>query len=272
VARVPRTRLDQLLLARGLAESRNTAQGLIMAGLVQVDGRVVDKAGTAVREDADLHVKERPRFVSRAGEKLAGALADLGVEVTGARALDLGASTGGFTDCLLQGGAARVIALDVGYGQLDSRLRRDERVTVLERVNARYLECSSLPYAPDLLTADVSFISLEKVLPAVTACMAPVFRALLLLKPQFEAGPERVGKGGIVRDRAVHREVILRIAAFLAQSLELELWGVTRSGLPGVGGNQEFFLYAGRGRAPGLSLANLEVVVDAILSDGSEAK
>jgi 23S rRNA (cytidine1920-2'-O)/16S rRNA (cytidine1409-2'-O)-methyltransferase len=264
-------RLDQLLVARGLAESRSVARGLIMAGLVEVGGGVVDKAGTPTPEDAELRLKERPRFVSRAGEKLARALSDLQVDVSGVRALDVGASTGGFTDCLLQAGAEHVIALDVGYGQLDSRLRNDPRVTVMERVNARYLDCATLPYPPDFATADVSFISLEKVLPAVFACLAPDFRALLLVKPQFEAGPERVGRGGIVRDPAVHRDVILRNAAFLADGLGVQVHAVSRSGLPGVGGNIEFFILAGQGGGPGLSPANLEHKVDLLLQTGGPA-
>ena len=192
--------MDQLLVERELAATRSLARALIMAGEVEVAGVVVDKAGAAVAIDADLRLRERPRFVSRAGAKLAHALDALEVEVTGSRALDVGASTGGFVDCLLQRGALEVIALDVGYGQLDQKLRSDPRVHVMERVNARYLTADDVPYAADLLTADVSFISLEKVLPAVVATLAPAFTAVVLVKPQFEAGRERVGKGGIVRD------------------------------------------------------------------------
>jgi 23S rRNA (cytidine1920-2'-O)/16S rRNA (cytidine1409-2'-O)-methyltransferase len=160
-----------------------------------------------VLEDAEVSIKERPRFVSRGGEKLAHALAVFGIDVSGVRALDVGASTGGFVDCLLQGGAAEVIALDVGRAQLDSRLRGDARVTVLERINARYLTKDLLPFEPDFLTMDVSFISIAKVLPAVVTCMMSGFRGVILVKPQFEAGRESVGKGGIVRDAAVHRNV-----------------------------------------------------------------
>lgn len=237
-----------------------------MAGLVVVDGMVVDKAGAQVAEDADITLKQRPRFVSRAGEKLAHALSVFGTAVGARRALDVGASTGGFVDCLLQSGAAEVIALDVGYGQLDSRLRNDPRVHVLERVNARHLACDLLPYVPDLLTMDVSFISVEKVLPAVVSCLAARFEALVLVKPQFEAGPARVGKGGIVRDPAVHREVLLRVAGFAAGELGVDVYGLAGSGLPGAGGNREFFLHAGRGGGPGLSPATLEREVEGLLS------
>lgn len=199
-----RVRLDQLLVDRGLVESRNVARGLIMAGSVKVAGQREDKAGTFVRPDSVIYIKERPRFVSRAGEKLAHALGALDVDPAGASALDVGSSTGGFVDCLLQRGAARVIALDVGYGQLDVRFRSDARVHVLERINARHLTPEQLPFMPDLLTVDVSFISLEKIMPAVISCMAPAFTGLLLVKPQFEAGRRSVGKGGIVRDAEVH--------------------------------------------------------------------
>jgi 23S rRNA (cytidine1920-2'-O)/16S rRNA (cytidine1409-2'-O)-methyltransferase len=182
----------------------------------------------------------------------------------------VGASTGGFTDCLLQAGAARVIALDVGYGQLDSRLRSHERVVVLERLNARYLTCDQLPFAPDIITADVSFISLHKVLPALVACAADRFRALVLVKPQFEAGPERVGKRGIVRDPRVHRDVLLALAGFVTDGLGLQVWGVTDSGLLGAGGNREFFLLFGRGGEAGLTPATLEPAVDRLIPRGDQ--
>lgn len=259
-----RTRLDEAVLARGLAPSRSAARGLIMAGRVLVNGVLADKAGTPVPDEADIQVKPGPRFVSRAGEKLANALDAFPVAVRGRHALDVGASTGGFVDCLLQHGAARVIALDVGKGQLDYGLRQEERVFVLEGVNARYLRPQDLPFSPDLLTVDVSFISLAKLLPAVTACMAPVFDALLLVKPQFEAGPERVGKGGIVRNPAVHREVLLAVAGSLS-GLGLEVWGCADSGLPGAGGNREFFFWAGRGGAEGLSPATLAQLIDRVV-------
>ena len=266
-----RVRLDQLLVDRGLVESRNVARGVIMAGLVKVAGRREDKAGTFVRHDAVVDIKERPRFVSRSGEKLAHALVSLEVEPTGVSALDIGASTGGFVDCLLQSGAERVIAVDVGYGQLDARLRSDPRVHVLERVNARRLTPDQLPFEPDFLTVDVSFISLEKILPAVISCMPPVFTGLLLVKPQFEAGPRSVGKGGIVRDTAVHAQVLRRIGAFL-RSAGLEIAGLCDSGLPGVGGNVEFVYRVDRGRGDGLTPATLDWLIVTTARGGGESE
>lgn len=263
-----RVRLDQLLFDRGLVESRSLARALIMAGSVSVDGRMVPKAGTAVDAEAVIELKQGPRFVSRAGEKLANALAAFRVDPAGVSALDVGASTGGFVDCLLQNGAARVIALDVGYGQLDARLRADDRVVVMERVNARHLECHQLPFVPDLLTADVSFISLETVLPAVLNCMAPVFIGLLLVKPQFEAGPKLVGKGGIVRDTSVHADVLRQVSGFLLEA-GLAVRGLCRSGLPGAGGNVEFVCHVDRGGGEGLTPATLEAIIDEVARGGS---
>ena len=270
MAKNPRMRLDQLLVDRGLAATRSLARALIMAGEVEVGSVTVDKAGAAVPVSADVRLRERPRFVSRAGAKLAHALDSFAVDVAGRRTLDVGASTGGFVDCLLQRGAAEVVALDVGYGQLDQRLRVDPRVHVMERVNARHLTADQLPYEPDLLTADVSFISLEKVLPAIVATLAPAFDALVLVKPQFEAGRERVGKGGIVRDAAVHRDVVARFVDFIRRTMVLEVLGVVDSGLPGTSGNREFVVWFGRGGAKGLSLATLESAIDdlTLVSDG----
>ena len=229
-------RLDVLLVERGLAESRAQAQALVLAGLVPG----YDKPGHQVAEDADLAVDRPPRFVSRGGEKLAHALERFEVELGGRDAIDVGASTGGFTDCLLQNGVARVIAVDVGYGQLHPKLRNDPRVTVLERTNARTLR--ELPFRPDLLVCDVSFIGLRLVLPPVLELLEPGWDALVLVKPQFEAGKREVGKGGVVRDPDVHRRV-------LRELVEAGLgWGATTvgvvdSGLPGPKGNREFFLH-----------------------------
>jgi 23S rRNA (cytidine1920-2'-O)/16S rRNA (cytidine1409-2'-O)-methyltransferase len=225
-----------LLVEQGLAETRAQAQALVMAG--RVPG--YDKPGTQVDEASALRVERPPRFVSRGGEKLAHALAALDVDVKGMDCLDVGASTGGFTDCLLQHGAARVIALDVGYGQLHERLRADPRVTVMERVNARGLR--ELRFAPEFVTCDVSFISVRKALPPALALAAPGWRALVLVKPQFEAGRADVGRGGVVRDAAVHRRV-LREVAQKAASWGADVLGVVDSGLPGPKGNREFFLY-----------------------------
>lgn len=265
MGRVRRVRLDELLVARGLAATRSAARGLILAGLVSVDGVVADKAGLQVATDAPLAVQARPRFVSRAGEKLAYALSQLGVEVAGTHAVDVGASTGGFTDVLLQNGAQRVIALDVGRGQLDWRIRTDPRVFVLEKVNARCLRPDQLPFVPDMLTMDVSFISVTKLLPAVISCMTSAFKGLLLVKPQFEAGPRAVGKGGVVRDPAVHRAVLLRVARFVTERTDTSVLGLCQSGLPGSAGNREFFLYIARGGGNGLRADRLEKLVDDVV-------
>jgi 23S rRNA (cytidine1920-2'-O)/16S rRNA (cytidine1409-2'-O)-methyltransferase len=231
-------RLDVLLVERGLAESRAHAQALVLAG--RVPG--YDKAGAQVDDSAELELTPGRRFVSRGGEKLANALETFGIDVSGEACLDVGASTGGFTDCLLQGGAARVCALDVGYGQLHPCLRDDPRVTVLERTNVRELHCEELPFTPTFVTCDVSFIGLAKALPPALACAAPGWRALALVKPQFEAGREDVGKGGVVRDPDVHRRVLDEVQT-QAPAWGARVEGVTDSGLPGPKGNREFFLY-----------------------------
>ena len=228
-------RLDVVLVERGLAESRAQAQALVIAGLV----RGFDKPGTPVDDSVALELSRRPRFVSRGGEKLERALEAFAVEVAGRSCLDVGASTGGFSDCLLQHGAARVIALDVGYGQLHPKVRDDPRVTVLERLNVR--ELRELAYAPELVTCDVSFISLRKALPPALALAAPGWEALVLVKPQFEAERSDVRKG-VVRDRAVQRRV-LREVAEAALAWGGEPAGVVDSGLPGPKGNREFFLH-----------------------------
>ena len=228
-------RLDVLLVERGLAESRAQAQALVMAG--RVPGH--SKAGEQVDEEAPLEVEQLPPYVSRAGHKLANALDAFGIDVAGVDALDVGASTGGFTDVLLQRGAARVIALDVGYGQLHSKIRDDPRVTVLERVNARSL--TELPFAPQLVTCDVSFISVKLALPPALALAAPGWQALVLVKPQFEAGKAEAPKG-VVRDPAVRQRAVREVAeALLACGGEPQ--GVIDSGLPGPKGNHEFVLH-----------------------------
>jgi len=266
VPRAARVRLDELVLARGLVPSRSAARGLIMAGMVLVGGETSDKAGTLVPVDVDVQLKARPRFVSRGGEKLDHALGLFGLDIEGTSALDVGASTGGFVDCLLRSGSGRVIALDVGRGQLHGRLRNDPRVYPLDGVNARYLSPDQLPYPPDMLTMDVSFISVTKVLPAVVSCMAPVFSGLVLVKPQFEAGPDLVGSGGIVRDPAVHREVLLERAQFVVADLDAHLLGICRSALAGADGNVEFFFHLGRGGEEGVGLDTLERLVDELLA------
>ena len=229
-------RLDVLLVERGLAESRAQAQALVLAGLVPG----YDKPGHQVDDAVELAVERPPRFVSRGGEKLANALAALDVDPAGRDCLDLGASTGGFTDALLQHGAARVIAVDVGYGQLHPRLRDDGRVTVLERTNARDLH--ELPFRPDLLVCDVSFISVRLVLPPALRLLAERWDALVLVKPQFEAGRAEVGRGGVVRDPEVHRRV-LRDVVQAASAWGAVAVGVVDSGLPGPKGNREFVVH-----------------------------
>ncbi|HYX88447.1 MAG TPA: TlyA family RNA methyltransferase [Gaiellaceae bacterium] len=228
-------RLDVLLVERGLAESRAQAQALVLAG--RVPG--YEKAGAQVEESAELAVTAPPRFVSRGGEKLAHALDALRIDPAGRACLDVGASTGGFTDVLLQRGAASVVALDVGYGQLHSRIRADRRVTVLERTNVR--ELRELPFAPQLVVCDVSFVSVRKALPSALALAAPGWEAVVLVKPQFEAGPREAPRG-VVREPEVHRRV-LREVAEAATAWSAQPLGVVDSGLPGPKGNREFFLH-----------------------------
>lgn len=246
---MPGTRLDQLLVDRGLYASRERARRAVMAGRVEVDGRRHDKPGTAIAATAAVVVRgDQEPFVSRAGRKLAHALDHFAIDPAGRVCLDVGASTGGFTDCLLQRGAARVYALDVGYGQLDARLRGDPRVVVMERINARHLAADALPEPVDLVTVDVSFISLVKVVPALRPHLAPGGQLLTLVKPQFEAGRRRVGKGGIVRDEAVRRQVIdERVAELVAQGLTGR--GVVDSAVAGMDGNREAFSLFEKGRA-----------------------
>ena len=204
--------------------------------------RVAEKPGMLVAEDVELEVRQGPDYVSRGGIKLANALDATGFDVSGRHALDVGASTGGFTDCLLQRGAPRVICVDVGYGQLDWRLRNDSRVTVIERRNARSLSAGELPYAPDLIVIDASFISVTKLLGAVTACAAPEFDCLALIKPQFEVGRGNVGQGGVVRDPEARRRALLGVGEH-ARRMGLSVLGYASSGLPGPKGNRETFVW-----------------------------
>jgi len=241
---VARVRLDTLLADRGLFASRTRAAASVMAGEVRLggDGERAQKPGQLVASDVVIAVDEAPRFVSRGGIKLANALEHFAVDVRGRRCLDIGASTGGFTDCLLKNGAAHVVAADVAYGELDWALRNDDRVTVLERTNARAITCDALPYAPDLVVIDVSFISLTKVLPAVLACAAPVHDVLAMVKPQFEAGRGNVGKGGVVRDPDQRRALLISVAE-CARGLGAAVLGFASSGLPGPKGNRESFVW-----------------------------
>ncbi len=237
-------RLDKLLVERGLALSRERAQALILAARVRVDGQPVTKAGRMVSRESVIEIAgEGLRYVSRGGLKLEHALDHFAIDVSGLVALDVGASTGGFTDCLLQRGARRVYAVDVGYGQLDWKLRRDDRVVVIERANIRYLEPERLPEPVDVATVDTSFISLRLVIPRVTAFLRPQGRLVCLIKPQFEAGRGRVGKGGVVRDPAVHDAVCRDVAAFAGQC-GLRVLGITPSPIRGPKGNREFLMAA----------------------------
>jgi 23S rRNA (cytidine1920-2'-O)/16S rRNA (cytidine1409-2'-O)-methyltransferase len=241
---VPRVRLDTLLAERGLFPSRTRAAAAVMAGQVRLGpGHArAAKPGQLVAPDVELGVDAPPPYVSRGGVKLRNALDALGLDPAGRRCLDVGASTGGFTDCLLQAGAAHVVALDVAYGELDWSLREHERVTVIERANARALDPGQLPYAPDLIVIDVSFISLVKVLPAVLACAAPRFDALAMVKPQFEVGRAGVGRGGVVREPEARRAAVAAVAD-CAISLGASVLGFAPSGLPGPKGNLETFIW-----------------------------
>jgi 23S rRNA (cytidine1920-2'-O)/16S rRNA (cytidine1409-2'-O)-methyltransferase len=239
-----RVRLDSLLADRGLYGSRSKAAAAVLAGdvLLRPGRRRADKPGQLVAEDVQLELAEVMPYVSRGGIKLANALDALAIDVAGRAALDVGASTGGFTDCLLQRGAERVTCVDVAYGELDWSLREDDRVTVLERVNARALEPGMLPWTPDLLVADVSFISLTKVLPAVLACMGPRWDGLVMVKPQFEVGRDKVGKGGVVTDPLLRRSALVSVAT-AARDAGAAVLGFASSGLPGPKGNRETFAW-----------------------------
>jgi 23S rRNA (cytidine1920-2'-O)/16S rRNA (cytidine1409-2'-O)-methyltransferase len=246
MARAPRSRVDKLVVERGLAETREKARRLVLAGEVLVDEAPVDKPGAMVSPDAEIRLR-RPQksFVGRGGEKLAGALEAFALHPRGLFVLDVGASTGGFTDCLLQRGARAVTALDVGKGQLDWKLYSDPRVRVIEGVNVRYVDPKDFPEPFDLATVDLSFISLGKVLPSIVPLVKPGGRLLLLVKPQFELSPEDIERGGLVRDESKHREAVESVTA-AAEGLSLRVEGVVPSVLRGAAGNQEYFLLARR--------------------------
>ena len=259
---MPRVRLDSLLAERGLFASRSRAAAAVMAGEVRVADRRALKPGQLTDPAAEIVVDAAPAYVSRGGVKLANALDALGVPVAARDCLDAGASTGGFTDCLLQRGAERVIALDVAYGELDYRLRQDPRVTVIERTNARSV--AELPFPPSLIVMDLSFISLRKVLPAVLALAAAAFDCLAMVKPQFEVGRSRVGKGGVVRDPALRRSAVADVAA-CGVSLGCSVMGFAASGLPGPAGNLETFAWLAEGGRPG-AVEDVAAAVEAAAS------
>ena len=250
-------RLDALLAERGIFESRSRAAAAVLAGEVTVGSVLAEKPGQLVAGDVELAVKDAPRFVSRGGVKLANALAASKVGVEGVMALDVGASTGGFTDCLLQAGACHVVALDVAYGELSWRLRGDPRVTVIERTNARHLSAGLLPYPPELIVVDVSFISLRTVLPAVLACAAAHYDALALVKPQFEVGRGNVGKGGVVRDTEQRVRALVGVGE-AALSCGAAVLGYWSSGLPGPKGNLETFIQLAERSRGGVAQDGLE--------------
>ncbi len=241
-----KVRLDRLLAERGISESREKAQALIFAGQVLVQGQKIDKAGSLVPQDADIRILgEVLPYVSRGGLKLEKALQEFRVSVIGKVALDIGASTGGFTDCLLQHGCAKVYAVDVGYGQMAWKLRQDPRVVVIERTNIREMAPSAIPEPADIAVIDVSFISLEKVVPAVLKFLKPDSEIIALIKPQFEVGKESVGKGGIVRDEAARNAAVERVAGFV-RGLGLDVKGVIPSPITGQDGNVEYLIHAVR--------------------------
>ena len=241
-----KTRLDVLLVERGLEQTRQRAQAMIMSGLVFVDGQRVDKAGTAVPNDAQIEVRGNTlRYVSRGGLKLEKAMTTFGLKLDGCICADIGASTGGFTDCMLQNGAVKVYSVDVGYGQLDWKLRSDERVVCMERTNARYLTHEQIPDELDFASVDVSFISLKLILPALAGLLKPDGHAVCLVKPQFEAGREKVGKKGVVRDPAVHLEVLEHFLEHAKES-RFTVLGLTYSPIRGPEGNIEYLGYLSR--------------------------
>lgn len=236
-------RLDQLVAAKGLCASREQARRLILSGDVTVDGSVINKPSTKVDDTADIEVLNKPKYVSRGGLKLEGALEAFPVSPQGKVCLDIGASTGGFTDCLLQNGALRVHAVDVGIGQLVDSLRQDSRVIVKEHFNARYMTPEDLGEKAELIVSDVSFISLTRILPAAYSCLAEGGDMLVLVKPQFELQPEDIGPGGIVRDPALHRRAVERIRDFVTNELKRQWMGVADSPIKGMDGNREFLAW-----------------------------
>jgi 23S rRNA (cytidine1920-2'-O)/16S rRNA (cytidine1409-2'-O)-methyltransferase len=248
-----KVRLDALLAQRGVFPSRARAAAAVQAGdvLLLPERRRAEKPGQLVGEDVQLELRRGPEYVSRGGIKLANALDALGLDVAGRHALDIGASTGGFTDCLLQRGAEHVVCVDVSYGLLDWRLRTDSRVTVIERRNARSLSAAELPYAPDLIVIDVSFISLTKVLPAALGSTGQRFDCLALVKPQFEVGREHVGKGGVVRDAPARRRALVTVGE-AARGLGCAVLGYASSGLPGPKGNRETFIWLAESSREGI--------------------
>lgn len=260
-------RLDVLLVQQGFFESREKAKRVIMSGVVFVDGQRVDKAGTQVPDDADIEVKGATcPYVSRGGMKLAKAIKEFNIDLADSRCMDMGASTGGFTDCMLQNGAAKVYAVDVGYGQLDWKLRNDDRVINMEKTNIRYMEVEAIEDVIDFISIDVSFISLTLILPVAEKLLKESGKLVCLVKPQFEAGREQVGKKGIVKDKAVHREVILKVADF-SRTLGFSIDGVTFSPMTGAKGNIEYLLYMSKESSSSLNEEEVEKIADSVIEE-----
>ncbi len=240
---MPKIRLDQILVQRGLAESREQAQRLIRAGMVRVNEQPANKPGHQYPDDAELFVKEKQKYVSRGGLKIEGAHKQFAFDLAGAVCLDIGSSTGGFTDFMLQHGAAKVYAVDCGTNQLHYKLRQDPRVVVMENTNARYITAEDIPEKADFCSIDTSFISLKLILPPLKHLMKPGGRIISLIKPQFEAGKDQVGKGGVVRDPAIHQEVIEKIKTFGTEELGFQWLELCTSPITGPAGNVEFLAY-----------------------------
>jgi len=258
-----RVRIDKLLVDRGLVETRSKAQALIMAGKVRVDGVLIDKAGAFVDAEAQVNIEEELKYVSRGGFKLEGAIKAFSLNFHDKVVIDIGASTGGFTDCALKHGAKRVYAVDVGYGQLDMRLRQDERVVVMERVNARYLKEGDFPEKFDMAVVDVSFISLEKIIPALIPLLKEEGEIVALVKPQFEAG-RRFVKKGVVRDKEVLKDVLRKMADF-ARDAQLRICGVCESPIKGPAGNREFFMLLAKGE--GEQIEEVEGIIECVVEE-----
>lgn len=263
-------RLDILLYEKGLTESREKARALVMSGIIYVDGNIIDKPGTRVLKDVKLEIKgNKLSYVSRGGLKLSKALEYFNIDVKGMIAADIGASTGGFTDCLLQNGAIKVFSIDVGYGQLAWKLRKDNRVITMERTNIRYVTPEMLSDKIDLATIDISFISLTKVLLAVKRLLTDDGEIICLIKPQFEAGREQVGKKGVVRDPRVHKEVIKIICNFCIDELDLKIKGLTYSPIKGPEGNIEYLLYISK-KDDSIIIEQLEELIEFTVAEAHE--
>jgi len=264
-------RLDLILVERGLVKSREKAKALILEGKVKVDGKYIEKAGTLIDTNSNINVsKKEYQYVSRGGIKLKKALEKFNIQLKGKKILDVGASTGGFTDCLLLNGAENVVAVDVGYGQLAWKLRKNPKVIVLERTNIRYLEPKKIPFLIDMVTIDLSFISVRKVIENIIRLTKDVAEYLILVKPQFEVGKDKVGKGGIVRDKKLHKNVLSELVNFF-QNIELNIKDITFSPIKGAGGNIEYWIYATKGIPKSSLCNNIEEKIESVVISAHES-